>query len=403
MKYSMDEIRQYVIEEDVKFLRMAFCDVYGRQKNISIQPDELERAFEYGIAFDASAIPGFGSEIHSDLFLQPDTGTLCVLPWRPDHGRVVRMFCNILHPDGTPFASDTRRVLQNAVDAAEAMGVSFSFGSEMEFYLFQRDEAGEPTKIPYDRAGYMDIAPDDRGETIRREICLMLEQMGIRPESSHHESGPGQNEIDFRYSDPLTAADNAITFHAAVRTVAAQNGLCASFSPKPLADRDGNGMHINVSARCDENAQPLPGVIAGLLENIRDMTLFMNPCEESYYRLGHDKAPLYVTWSAENRSQLIRIPAAVGEYRRAELRSADPMTNPYIAYALMIYAGLHGLAHDLQLCPASDFNVYTAPAEVLDGLKKLPGSLAEAAALAEASAFIRKHLPEAVISAYCHQ
>lgn len=231
----------------------------------------------------------------------------------------------------------------------------------------------------------------------------MLERMGIRPESSHHESGPGQNEIDFRYSDPLTAADNAVTFHAVVRTVAAQNGLCASFSPKPLADWDGNGMHINVSARCDGNAQPLPGVIAGILENIRDMTLFMNPCEESYDRLGHDKAPLYVTWSAENRSQLIRIPAAVGEYRRAELRSADPMTNPYIAYALLIYAGLHGLAHDLQLCPASDFNVYTAPAEVLDGLKKLPGSLAEAAALAEASAFIRKHLPEAVISAYCHQ
>ena len=188
-----------------------------------------------------------------------------------------------------------------------------------------------------------------------------------------------------------------------INSVAAQNGLCASFSPKPLADWDGNGMHINVSARCDEKAQPLPGVIAGILENIRDMTLFMNPCEESYDRLGHDKAPLYVTWSAENRSQLIRIPAAVGEYRRAELRSADPMTNPYIAYALMIYAGLHGLAHDLQLCPASDFNVYTAPAEVLDGLKKLPGSLAEAAALAEASAFIRKHLPEAVISAYCHQ
>ena len=169
----------------------------------------------------------------------------------------------------------------------------------------------------------------------------MLEQMGIQPESSHHESGPGQNEIDFRYSAPLTAADNAVTFHAVVRTAAAQNGLCASFSPKPLADRDGNGMHINVSVKCDEVAQPLPGIIAGILAHIRDMTLFMNPCEESYRRLGHNKAPLYVTWSAENRSQLIRIPAAVGEYRRAELRSADPMANPYIAYALLIYAGMH--------------------------------------------------------------
>ena len=221
MRYTEDEIRQYVIEEDVKFLRLAFCDVYGKQKNISIQPDELERAFEYGIAFDASAVPGFGSEIHSDLFLQPDTGTLCVLPWRPDHGRVVRMFCNILHPDGTPFASDTRRVLQNAVDAAAERGISFSFGSEMEFYLFQRDENGEATRVPYDRAGYMDIAPEDKGENIRREICLTLSQMGIRPECSHHEQGPGQNEIDFRYSDPMAAADNALTFRAVVNTIAA--------------------------------------------------------------------------------------------------------------------------------------------------------------------------------------
>ena len=231
----------------------------------------------------------------------------------------------------------------------------------------------------------------------------MPEQMGIQPESSHHESGPGQNEIDFRYSDPLTAADHAITFHTVVRTVAAQNGLCANFSPKPLPDWDGNGMHINISAQCDEAAQPLPSVIAGILENIRGMTLFLNPCEESYRRLGHDKAPQYVTWSAENRSQLIRIPAAVGEYRRAELRSADPTANPYIAYALLIYAGMYGLEHELQLPPASDFNVYTAPAEVLEGLKKLPGSLYEAAALAGASAFINEHLPETVISAYRHR
>ena len=403
MQYTKDEIRQYVIEEDVKFLRLAFCDVYGKQKNISIQPDELERAFEYGIAFDASAVPGFGSEIHSDLFLQPDTGTLCVLPWRPDHGRVVRMFCNILHPDGTPFASDTRRVLQNAVDAAAERGISFSFGSEMEFYLFQRDENGEATRVPYDRAGYMDIAPEDKGENIRREICLTLSQMGIRPECSHHEQGPGQNEIDFRYSDPMAAADNELTFRAVVNTIAVQSGLAADFSPKPLPGQPGNGMHINISARSRDGRDVMPQVIAGILAHIAEMTVFFNTTEASYQRFGSSKAPRYISWSSENRSQLIRIPAAKGEYRRAELRSADPMTNPYIAYALLIYAGLHGLEHDLQLCPASDFNVYTAPAEVLDGLKKLPGSLAEAAALAETSAFIRKHLPEAVISAYCHR
>ena len=403
MKYSESEIRQYVAEEDVKFLRMTFFDLTGNQKNMSILPDALDRAFSAGIAFDASAIPGFGDELRSDLFLQPDTSTLCLLPWRPDHGRVARLFCRILRSDGTPFEGDSRALLQKAVNDAAAMGVSFAFGSEMEFYLFRRDENGEPTTIPYDRAGYMDIAPEDKGENVRREICLTLEQMGIRPECSHHEQGPGQNEIDFRYSDPLTAADHAITFHTVVRTVAAQNGLCASFSPKPLPDWDGNGMHINISAQCDEAAQPLPSVIAGILENIRDMTLFLNPCDESYRRLGHDKAPQYVTWSAENRSQLIRIPAAVGEYRRAELRSADPTANPYIAYALLIYAGMYGLEHELQLPPASDFNVYTAPAEVLEGLKKLPGSLYEAAALAGASAFINEHLPETVISAYRHR
>ena len=403
MRYTPEEVMQFVQEENIRFIRLAFCNVYGKQHNVAIMPSELERAFAFGIAFDASAVEGFGGEIRSDLLLHPDPSTLIQLPWRPEQGKAVRMFCDISYPDGRPFERDTRSILKQAAADAEARGFHFAFGAEMEFYLFRLDEYGDPTKIPYDRAGYMDIAPDDKGETIRREICLMLEQMGIQPESSHHESGPGQNEIDFRYSDPLTAADNAVTFHAAVRTVAAQNGLCASFSPKPLADRDGNGMHINVSVKCDTLPQPLPGVIAGILEHIRDMTLFMNPCEESYRRLGHDKAPCYVTWSAENRSQLIRIPAAAGEYRRAELRSADPTANPYIAYALLIYAGMYGLDHNLQLCPASDFNVYAAPAEVLSGLKKLPGSLYEAAALAGASAFISKHLPETVISAYRHR
>ena len=327
MKYTPEEVIQFVQEEDVKFIRLAFCNVYGKQHNVAIMPSELKRAFTYGIAFDASAVEGFGGEIRSDLLLHPDPSTLIQLPWRPEQGKVVRMFCDISYPDGRPFERDTRSILKRAVADADARGVQFAFGAEMEFYLFRLDEYGEPTSIPYDHAGYMDIAPDDRGETIRREICLMLERMGVRPESSHHESGPGQNEIDFRYSDPLTAADNAVTFHAVVRTVAAQNGLCASFSPKPLADWDGNGMHINVSARCDENAQPLPGVIAGILENIRDMTLFMNPCEESYDRLGHDKAPLYVTWSAENRSQLIRIPAAVKPY--SPLDADEPEDRDY--------------------------------------------------------------------------
>ena len=403
MKYTPEEVMQFVQEEEIKFVRLAFCDVYGKQHNVAIMPSELKRAFEFGIAIDASAIGGFGGEVRSDLLLHPDASTLIQLPWRPEQGKIVRMFCDISYPDGSVFERDTRSILKKAIADAAEKGYSFAFGAEMEFYLFKADENGDSTKIPYDHASYMDIAPDDKSESIRREICLMLEQMGIRPESSHHESGPGQNEIDFRYSDPLTAADNAITFNAIVRTVAAQNGLCADFSPKPLSDWDGNGMHINISAKGEGKPDPLPCVIAGILEKIEEMTLFLNPCEESYRRLGHDKAPRYVTWSAENRSQLIRIPAAVGEYRRAELRSADPMTNPYIAYALLIYAGLYGIEKDLHLPPASDFNIYTASAEALVSLRKIPGSMYEAAATANASAFIKDHLPEPVISAYSHR
>lgn len=403
MKYTPEEVMQFVEQEEVKFIRLAFCDVYGKQHNVAIMPSELKRAFVFGIAIDASAIDGFGGEVRSDLLLHPDASTLIQLPWRPEQGKVVRMFCDISYPDGRVFERDTRSILKKAVADAAEKGYSFAFGAEMEFYLFKVDEHGEPTKIPYDHAGYMDIAPDDKGENIRREICLMLEQMGINPESSHHESGPGQNEIDFRYSDPLTAADNAITFNAIVRTVAAQNGLCASFSPKPLTDRDGNGMHINISTRGTGKPDPLPCVIAGILEKITELTLFLNPSEESYRRLGHDKAPRYVTWSAENRSQLIRIPAAVGEYRRAELRSADPTANPYIAYTLLIYAGLYGIENDLFLPPASDFNIYTASAEALMSLKKLPGSMYEAAAITNASAFVKDHLPETVIAAYSHR
>jgi len=320
MQYSVEEIKQYAAEEDVKFIRMAFCDAAGRQKNIAIMPEELDRAFQYGIAIDGSAIPGFGGEVHSDLLLRPDPSTLCVLPWRPEHGRVVRMFCAVTQPDGTVIGADARSLLKKTVEDAKKAGLTFAFGTEMEFYLFRLDEDGEPTKIPYDRAGYMDIAPADKGENVRREACLTLERMGIRPESSHHEEGPGQNEIDFRYADPVTAADNAVTFRAAVDTVAARNGLYADFGPKPLADKAGNGMHINFSAVSEDKRDVMPQVLAGVLAHVEAMTAFLNPTEESYRRFGSWKAPGYLSWSAENRSQLIRVPAAVGEYRRAAVQ-----------------------------------------------------------------------------------
>lgn len=401
MKYSAQEVMQYVQEEDVKFIRLAFCDVFGRQKNISIMPQELPRAFEHGIAFDASSVAGFGDEAHSDLLLHPEPETLMQLPWRPEHGRVVRMFSSISYPDGRPFECDTRSLLKKAVEEAGKAGFRFDFGAEQEFYLFTLDENGKATKIPYDEAGYMDIAPDDRGENIRREICLTLEQMGIQPESSHHEEGPGQNEIDFRYSDALAAADNALTFQNVARIVAHRNGLAADFSAKPLADKPGNGFHINISVNTGDESAPLNSVIAGILAKIQDMTLFLNPTENSYERFGSQKAPKYISWSTENRSQLIRVPALAGGNRRAELRSPDPCANPYLAFALIIYAGLGGISIGRELPPAVDCNLYTADPALLSSLKQLPGDLESARMAARESDFIRSHIPAAILDIYC--
>ena len=407
MIYTVEDVYEYVEQEDVKFIRLAFCDVTGKQKNISIQLDELERAFEYGIAFDASAVPGFGSEIHSDLFLQPDTGTLCVLPWRPDHGRVVRMFCNILHPDGTPFASDTRRVLQNAVDAAAERGISFSFGSEMEFYLFQRDENGEATRVPYDRAGYMDIAPEDKGENIRREICFAIEEMGLHPEHSHHESGHGQNEVCFRYTTALKSADNLNTFKSTVKAIAARNGLFASFMPKPLANQPGSGLHVNISLLRDGKNlfdgdfapdSEAGHFVAGILAHARELTAFCNPVPNSYARLGANEAPLYVSWSRQNRSQLVRLPSAHGEFCRVELRGPDPAGNPYLVIGLILAAGLDGIERKLPLPEAVNRNLFHPSAAA--GLESLPRTLREAITVAGQSEFISAELPVALQNKY---
>ena len=403
MKYSKQEVMQYVQEEDVKFIRLAFCDVFGKQKNISIMPEELPRAFEYGIAIDASAIEGFGDETHSDLLLHPDADTLMPLPWRPEHGRVVRLFCTISYPDGRTFECDSRSILKQAVQDAEKAGFQFFFGAEQEFYLFNLDDNGNPTKEPYDNAGYMDIAPEDKGENIRREVCLTLEQMGIRPESSHHEEGPGQNEIDFRYSSPLAAADNAMTFQTVVKTVARRNGLYADFSPKPLEDKPGNGFHINMSVKSSDNVDNMNFMIAGILAKVAEMTIFLNPLESSYQRFGNNKAPRYISWSRENRSQLVRVPAAVGEYKRAELRSPDPAANTYLAFALMIYASLYGIQNKLELQDPADINLYKADADTLAKFEHLPENLKSACSLANNSDFIKEHIPGAILELYCNK
>ncbi|MCF0135774.1 MAG: glutamine synthetase [Lachnospiraceae bacterium] len=397
MLCTEQDVFEFIRQEDVKFIRLTFCDITGRQKNISIMPHELQRAFSTGISFDASAITGFGDEVASDLFLVPIPSTLSVLPWRPSRGKVVRMFCKILRPDGSAFELDSRRLLVNAVREARRQGITVQFGSEFEFYLFKTDESGVPTTEPLDHAGYMDVAPEDKGENVRREICLNLESMSISPESSHHEEGPGQNEIDFRYSDALSAADNAMHFISVVKAVALSNGLYADFSPKPIPGESGSGMHINMSVKSDSGVDVSPAFMAGILDHIREMTAYLNPTESSYLRLGEKKAPRYITWSPQNRSQLIRIPAAQGEYKRMELRSPDPTVNPYVAYALLIYAGLDGIRRGLTPPEPVNVNLYTADVSVTGALEQLPSSLTEARAIASRSSFIQNVLPKGML------
>ena len=395
--YSYDEVMTFVEEEDVRFIRLAFCDITGKQKNVSIMPGELKRAFETGISFDASAIEGFGGQVKSDLFLHPDPSTLVILPWRPANGRVVRMFCDITYPDGSQYEMDNRHILKKAIAEAKEAGIKCCIGAEFEFYLFKTDESGNPTISPYDNAGYFDIAPEDRGENIRREICFTLLDMGIKPETSHHEEGPGQQEIDFKFGEPLGAADNATTFKNVVKTVAMSNGAYADFSPKPLDASSGNGMHINISVKADDGRDVQSQFMAGIMNHIKEITMFLNPLKESYLRLGEKKAPKFITWSPENRSQLVRIPAAAPENRRIELRSPDPTANPYLAYALLIYAGLDGIERNLDPGEPTNENLFTVGDSVTKELERLPQSLDAAREFAKDSEIVKKALPEEIL------
>lgn len=400
MIYTKREVMEYVENEDVKFIRLAFCDINGVQKNISIMPTELERAFENGISIDASAVEGFKDYANSDLFLFPDPSTLTILPWRPTHGKVVRLFCNIKQLDRSPFVADCRYILQQAVAYALEHKIQCNFGSEFEFYLFLNDENGQRTNIPHDEAGFMDIAPLDKGENVRREICLTLEQMDIPPESSHHEQGPGQHEVDFKYSDALTAADNAIHFASVVRTVAARNGLTADFSPKPLEGKSGNGLHINMSAVSLTGADVKESYMAGIMAHIKEITAFLNPTEESYHRLGEKNAPSYITWSSQNRGQLLRVPESIDHYSKIELRSADCGINPYLAYAALIYAGIDGIENQLTLPPALDQNISELDPATLSQYELLPQSLNEAKIIMKNSDFIKKFFPQELIEKF---
>ncbi|WP_191014915.1 glutamine synthetase family protein [Treponema zioleckii] len=399
--YTQSEVLDFIQEEDVKFIRLAYFDVAGKQKNISIMPSELERAFREGIAFDASAVRGFEGPEKSDLFLFPDPSTLAIIPWRPMTGKVVRMFCDIQDSDGKPYSKDCRTLLKKSCKRLkDECGIELIIGTEIEFYLFCLDEKGKPTKEPFDTASYMDIAPEDHGENIRRDICFTLEQMGITPEASHHEEGPGQNEIDFMYSDALTAADNVATFKWIVNTKAASNGLYADFSPKPLAGEAGNGMHINLSYRLANGAKEsggdenlLPYILGGIYNYIEEITCFLNPVENSYIRLGSSKAPKYISWGKENRSAMIRLPASKSG-TRLEVRSPDPMCNPYIAIALLINAAIEGIKNKITAPASTEENLFDNKIASKLNLRTLPQSLEEAKAIARKSDFVKSVLGE---------
>lgn len=392
-KYTSDDVRRLAKEWGVKFVRLQFTDIFGILKNVAITVEQLDKALDGELMFDGSSIEGFVRIEESDMYLRPDPSTFSIFPWKPREGAVARLICDIYNVDGTPFEGDPRYVLRRAVQEAAEMGYTMNVGPEAEFFLFHVDSDGRPTTVTHDRAGYFDLTPVDLGENARRDMVLTLEQMGFEIEASHHEVAPGQHEIDFKYSDALDIADKIVTFKFVVRTIAQRHGLHASFMPKPLFGTAGSGMHLNQSlAKDGQNAFYDPSspdglskeclyYIGGLIRHIRAITAITNPTVNSYKRLVSGfEAPVYIAWSSQNRSPLIRIPAKKGPSTRIELRSPDPSCNPYLALAVCLKAGLQGIKNQIEPPPPCNRNIYAmTPEERKEaGVGDLPQSLHEA-------------------------
>lgn len=402
-------------EMNVKFVRLQFTDIYGILKNMAITVEQLEKALEGELMFDGSSIEGFTRIEESDMYLKPDPDTFLVFPWRPKDGAVARLICDISKPDGTPFEGDPRYILKKTMQEAADMGYTMYVGPEAEFFLFQVDEQGRPSTATHDTAGYFDMSPVDLGENARRDIVLNLEQMGFEIEASHHEVAEGQHEIDFKYSDALDVADKVMTFKFVVRTVAQRHGLHATFMPKPIFGINGSGMHMNMSLFKDgQNAFFDPGgprqlsqdayhYIGGLLNHARALAAITNPTVNSYKRLvpGYE-APVYLAWSASNRSALVRIPAKRGASTRVELRNPDPSCNPYLAIAVALAAGLDGIRNKIQPPAEITANIYHMDAEqrAAAGIVSLPASLKEALDEVKGSDLVKKTLGDHVFSKF---
>jgi glutamine synthetase len=411
----MDDQKAFVLQScrdhDIKFIRLWFTDILGFLKSFAITVEELEQALDEGQGFDGSSIEGFARIDESDMIAMPDPATFQILPWRPKERGVARMFCDIQHPDGAPFDGDPRFVLKRQLKRASDLGYTFYVGPELEFFYFK---TAEPPVIGLDKGGYFDLTPLDVASDLRRETIMILEEMGIGVEYSHHEVAPSQHEIDLRYTDALTMADAAMTYRLVVKEVALANGVYATFMPKPLSDENGSGMHTHQSLfKGDRNAffdesdeyhlSPIAkSYMAGLLRHAPEFTLVTNQWVNSYKRLvpGYE-APVYITWARRNRSDLIRVP----EYKpgkevstRLEYRAPDPACNPYLAFAMMLAAGLEGIEREYPLGPPTEENVFelTVDERKARGIEVLPGSLKEAIEAFEESDFARRALGDHV-------
>lgn len=401
MFFSEDDVLEFIEENDVKFIRLTFCDTFGNMKNIAIMPRELHRAIVDGIPFNATDLL---ESSHQNLLLKPDISTLSVLPWRPQSGRVVRFFCTLYRMDGTPYEGDLRRNLRETMKSIQEHGYQCEMGTRCEFYLFETDMQGKPTRTPCDQGGYLDVAPLDKCENTRREICLSLDEMGLNPTTSCHKHGPGQNEIDFACSNALTAADNMVHYKTVVKTIASQNGFYASFMPKPFPDCSGSALKITISVKKDDasifgtsHKSMLPegrAFIAGILNRVREFTMFSNPTINSYERFGLRAAPSHINWSEENRIPLIQLLYAPGRDGSIEFRSADPYCNPYITFQMLLSAGMAGIQNGEELTDTMN------AANASSAFPTLPRSLEESIRLAQNSSFVHAVLPETLIQDY---
>jgi glutamine synthetase len=393
LSFTREDIIHSAKEQNVRFIRLQFTDMLGSIKNVEIPLSQLEKALDNKMMFDGSSIEGYVRIEESDMYLYPDLDTWMIFPWIAEN-RVARLICDIYMPDGTPFAGDPRGILKRNLKAAKEMGfTTMNVGPEPEFFLFKTDEKGNPTMELNDHGGYFDLAPTDLGENCRREIVLVLEEMGFEIEASHHEVAPGQHEIDFKYASAIKAADQIQTFKLVVKTIARQHGLHATFMPKPLFGVSGSGMHAHQSlfngkenTFYDENdrlglSETARYYMAGILKHARGMTAITNPTVNSYKRLvpGYE-APCYVAWSASNRSPMIRIPSSRGLSTRIEVRNPDPAANPYLALSVMLRAGLDGIENKLYLPAPTDRNIYIMSDEerAEEGIPNLPEDLREA-------------------------